>query len=295
MSGFDNGTMQGGVYFQAKQFGSIYRGNGPPVPQAGVVGDLYVDVQTWQLFNKRSAHDGVDPWGHYLFVIPALYRTTLKWFSSSAPKNDLGVNGDYCLLWGGFGNYGLQPSIYGPKAAGAWPANPVAVAVGLNTLYTAQDVNELGEGEVGSVVAVSHTGSVLETTLATIAVPASRFAVGDMLRITTQWKFTPVGAGVWTPRIKFGGTTFFDPGALFTGATLSARNQIQIANRATNVQVGNSLTQLNFSSNTGAPVVGAVDTTLDQNIAITAQLANATDTMTLESWLVELIKPGATL
>lgn len=125
MAGFDNGTLQGGIFFQAKQFGSILRGFGPPVPQAGVVGDLYLDVQTWFLFNKRStdAEGDLDPWGHYLFQVPPAYRTQLKWFSSYPPTNDVGVAGDYCLLWAGWLNYGMQPSIYGPKQATAWPEN----------------------------------------------------------------------------------------------------------------------------------------------------------------------------
>jgi hypothetical protein len=124
MAGFDQGTLQHGVFAQAKQFGSILRGFGPPVPEAGVVGDVYLDVQTWFLYNKRSASD-TDPWGHYLFLVPPTYRTALKWFSSYAPTNDIGVAGDYCLLWGGWANYGLQPSIYGPKQATSWPENGV--------------------------------------------------------------------------------------------------------------------------------------------------------------------------
>ena len=125
MSGFDNGTLQSGIFAQAKQVGSILRGFGPPAPQAGVVGDIYIDVQTWFLYNKRSAGvgDDIDPWGHYLFEVPNAYRTTLKWFSTFAPGDDLGVPGDYCLLWGGWANYGIQPSIYGPKQATSWPEN----------------------------------------------------------------------------------------------------------------------------------------------------------------------------
>lgn len=147
MAGFDNGTVQGGIFFQVKQFGAILRGFGPPVPQAGVVGDLYIDTQTWFLYNKRSAAmgDAVDPWGHYLFQVPVTYRTTLKWFNAYAPGNDVGVVGDYCLLWAGWSNYGMQPSIFGPKQANGWPENgeggtvPIAAAgagtvlpVGLN-------------------------------------------------------------------------------------------------------------------------------------------------------------------
>jgi hypothetical protein len=142
MSGFDNGTMQSGVYFQAKQFGNILRGNGPPVPQAGVVGDLYIDVAAWNLYSKRSTDSGgdVDPWGHYLFAVPITYQPALKWFGTAAPTNDIGVNNDYYLLWAGFGNYGLNPvSIYGPKAAGVWPSTSNPVTVTLNSLYTAED------------------------------------------------------------------------------------------------------------------------------------------------------------
>lgn len=143
MSGFDNGTLQGGIFAQTKQFGSVLRGFGPPVPQAGVVGDLYIDVQTFQVFTKRStdAAADVDPWGHYLFVIPNTYQATLKWFVATMPTNDIGVNGDYCLLWGGYPNYGMQPAIFGPKAAGAWPGTPADIAVTLNPLYTAEDTH----------------------------------------------------------------------------------------------------------------------------------------------------------
>ena len=138
MSGFDNGTLQSGVFAQAKQFGSILRGFGPPSPNAGSVGDLYIDVQTWFLYTKRGP-DLTDPWGHYMFQVPATYQATLKWFTPTSPTADIGVNGDYAVLWGGYPNYGLQPSIFGPKAAGAWPSNPAAVAVVVNPLYTAQD------------------------------------------------------------------------------------------------------------------------------------------------------------
>lgn len=120
MAGFDNGTAQSGIFAQAKQFGSILRGFGPPVPAAGVEGDLYIDVQTWFLYEKWDP-DGTDPWGHALFTVPAAYQSTLNWFSSSLPTNNFGTNGDYCLLWSGFNNYGLQPSVCGPNVNGYWP------------------------------------------------------------------------------------------------------------------------------------------------------------------------------
>ena len=135
MSGFDNGTLQQGVFAQTKQFGSVLLGTGEPVPAAGVVGDVYIDTQTQFLYIKRSNSE-VSPWGNYLFAVPVTYQSVLNWFSSARPTNDLGANGDYCLLWAAYPNYGLQPSILGPKTAGAWPANPVAVAVALNPLHS---------------------------------------------------------------------------------------------------------------------------------------------------------------
>jgi hypothetical protein len=162
LSGFDNGTAQGGIFFQAKQFGSILRGFGPPVPQAGVVGDLYIDVQTWQLFNKRSttASDDIDPWGHYLFIVPLAYRTQLKWFNSYAPGDDVGVAGDYCLLWAGWTNYGMQPSVYGPKQATGWPENGNGGTVPISAV-NAGFVLPVGLSDEGALITYSNSGQLI--------------------------------------------------------------------------------------------------------------------------------------
>ncbi len=159
MAGFDNGSEHSGVVFQAKQFGSVLRGYGPPVPQAGVFGDVYLDVQTWFLYSKR-APDGTDPWGHYLFEVPAAYRTHLKWFSSFAPENSVGVAGDYCLAWAGWSNYGLSPSMYGPKQASGWPENgdggTVAIAAG-----GAGTVLPVGLSDEGAAVPTSSSTQLI--------------------------------------------------------------------------------------------------------------------------------------
>lgn len=143
MSGFDNGTLQQAVFSQTKKAGAILRGNGPPAPGAGDVGDPYIDIQTWFLYVKRS-NDKTDPWGHYIFVVPDTYQTTLKWFSVSQPSDKVvGVDGDYCLIWATYPNYGLLPSIIGPKAAGVWPTNPVSPAIAYNPLYSAEDEHDV--------------------------------------------------------------------------------------------------------------------------------------------------------
>lgn len=110
------------AFSATKKYGSILRGLGPPAPGAGVPGDLYIDAVGWGLYEKR-ADVLTDPWGHYLFTVPVAYRTGLKYFGPSAPADEMGALGDYCLLWGGYSNYGLQPSAFGPKQATGWPEN----------------------------------------------------------------------------------------------------------------------------------------------------------------------------
>src|SRR4029077_5161760 len=120
MSGFS--TSRPSVIAAPKQHGSILRGWGPPVPKAGVLGDLYIDNLTFQLFEKRCFHS-LDDWGHYLFVVPSAYRNTLKWFGPNRPNDSLGGAGDHFLQWAGYDNYGMQPTIFGPKLIDGWPEN----------------------------------------------------------------------------------------------------------------------------------------------------------------------------
>lgn len=163
MGGFDNGTAQGGVYFQTKQFGSILRGLGPPVPQAGVVGDLYIDTVLWTLYEKRSTDAGgsVDPWGRYLFAVPSTYQSQLKWFSTSLPDDSIGIAGDYCLSWAGFGSYGLQPSIYGPKSTyGTWSESGEGPTTTLNAVGAGY-VLPVGDLDEGTQVAYSASTQLI--------------------------------------------------------------------------------------------------------------------------------------
>jgi hypothetical protein len=120
MSGFS--TSRSNIDNVAKQYGSILRGYGPPVPKAGVIGDLYIDVMTLHLFEKRST-GRLDDWGHYLFLVPGGYRDTLKWFGPGRPSDSIGIPGDVFLQWAGYDNYGMQLSIFGPKLITGWPEN----------------------------------------------------------------------------------------------------------------------------------------------------------------------------
>jgi len=144
---------------------------------------------------------------------------------------------------------------------------------------------------MSAVTGMSVTGTLVETTLATISVPANAMGANGALRITAQWSKTGT-AGTGEPRIKFGGTTFVDGGA--AGATvISGRTQVQIHNRnATNSQVAMAANQANFSfGNLTATVTSAIDTTSSQDVTFTCQLGNTGDTCTLESYSIELLEP----
>lgn len=192
MAGFDNGNAQSGLSAQAKQFGSVLRGSGPPVPQAGVLGDLYIDVQTWALYEKQAT----DQWGNYLFTVPATYQNTLKWFSAYLPGNDVGVNGDYCLLWSGFGNYGLQPSIFGPKANGCWPESGNGPDTLLDPTYAGYEL-PTGLSDEGAVVAFSASTQLIVAGLSDeyiISVPV--LAVGNTPISQVGLQSTPITVAV---------------------------------------------------------------------------------------------------
>lgn len=137
----------------------------------------------------------------------------------------------------------------------------------------------------GAVAAVL-TGTTAETTLATIVIPARTIRKNGSVRITSQFSASGA-AGTRTIRNKFGGVTILEHAA--ASANVSGRTQSQIHNRnATNSQVANGIAQTNWASGGSAVVTSAVDTTADVTILITGQLANAGDTMTLESWMVEI-------
>lgn len=164
----------------SKQYGSILRGLGPPVPSAGVLGDLYIDATAWGLYEKRG-DSLTDPWGRYLFIVPVAYRTGLKYFGPSAPNDNVGLPGDYCLLWGGYANYGLEPSVYGPKQATSWPENGNGGTLPILAPGTITPIGLLAEGAAlpeSNSTQLILTG-LLNEVIAPIPVKAS---IGDLVQ-----------------------------------------------------------------------------------------------------------------
>jgi hypothetical protein len=142
-----------------------------------------------------------------------------------------------------------------------------------------------------SAVAVVTPADITEDVLATITVPANAMGANGVLRITTTWSYTN-NANTKTVRIRYSGLT----GALYVNSTLTTQLTIFakaiIANRGvTNSQIGYA-DGVNASGGLIAnAATSAADTTASTTIVITGQKAVGTDTLTLESYLVELIIP----
>lgn len=136
-------------------------------------------------------------------------------------------------------------------------------------------------------VAASHTGNTNETTLATITVPGGIMGPNGAIRITTYWSWNST-AGTKTVRHRFAGNAIGgNQGTTSRGAEFMrmVRNRgsvsSQIVRDAFNLGVVSS----------EVPSVLSVDTTVNQDITLTAQLGTGTDSITLEGYTVEVL-PG---
>lgn len=136
----------------------------------------------------------------------------------------------------------------------------------------------------------SHTGNTNETTLVTVPIPAGIMGLNGVIQLTTVWSATN-NANAKTIRARLGGIG----GTAFLGASIasvaSARDIRTIWNKgAANSQVSYAATSISQST-TGATTTGAIDTSAAQDLVITVQLGTGSDTVTLESYIVEILRP----
>ena len=155
------------------------------------------------------------------------------------------------------------------------------------TVWLPSGVNTIAQ----SAVAVPLTGTASETTLASVTIPGGLMGTNGSIQITTLWTVTNSG-NTKTLRVRFGSSlgtaTAFQAPALTTSATLQSVGIIR--NRgAANSQVGGQANATSvFTNSTGSAVTGAIDTTVDQTIFISGQLATTSETITLESYRVDI-------
>lgn len=138
-----------------------------------------------------------------------------------------------------------------------------------------------------SAVASPVTGTVTETTLATITIPAN--AIGPNGQVEIDFLFSGTSsANTKTYRVKFGGTTVFQTAPTTNS---SIRAAVNVSNRnAANSQVAFPTGSTSgFGASSSSPITPAIDTTSAVNITITAELGNSGETATLERYLVRVI------
>lgn len=136
-------------------------------------------------------------------------------------------------------------------------------------------------------VGASHTGNTNETSVYSWAMPGSTVVGGDILRITSYVSFTN-NANAKNYRVKFGGTTYTNIGYTSVGA---AKYQTDIIVRGTTSQLtcqstGNSNGGWSTSSNGNS---STENTAGSITIDFTWQLANGSDTATLEAVTIEVL------
>lgn len=135
-------------------------------------------------------------------------------------------------------------------------------------------------------VAVAVTGTLAETTLATVTLPAGIMGTKGILRVDLVWSFTN-NANNKIMRVKLGTAQMM---SRLATASVMERDIITIQNRGVaNSQVGGHANHAGMVGMVAAaPFTSNVNTAVAQTIYFDATLAVTTDTITLERYYVEV-------
>lgn len=147
-------------------------------------------------------------------------------------------------------------------------------------------------GIAASGAAVSHTGDTAETALATVTIPAAVLGANGLVRVHALWGCSSSGNNkTFRARWSTISGTIFRTRTQTTDILTSEHLLIQNRN-ATNSQVATAsdANQAGWADSTGSPVTAAIDTTAATTLLLTGQLADAGDSITLQAYLVEVMK-----
>lgn len=138
-----------------------------------------------------------------------------------------------------------------------------------------------------SAVPISLTGTTTATLLATIAVPANSMGPNGIVRVRGHWSMTN-NANSKNMAIRWGlaNTNLFS-GGFASQASLRADVEVQNRNGTGSQLIPAVSTSASFGF-LGAVTADSQDTTIAQRIQFVGTLSNAGDTMTLESFTVDL-------
>lgn len=170
---------------------------------------------------------------------------------------------------------------------------PVSVANGGTGAATARGAAaNLGTWYVlaSSAIAASVTGTLTETTLATVTLPAGAMGANGAIRVTSVWATPGGSANAKTVRTRLGGISGAQVMAIGVTTSLSVSEStrlIQNRNSASS-QVTRNSGSPGSGGSSAAPTTSAINTAVAADLVFTGQLANTGETITLESYMVEV-------
>lgn len=137
---------------------------------------------------------------------------------------------------------------------------------------------------------VTVTGTVAETVLFSVPIPAGTLGINNGIRFSVMLLDTVVTA-IASLRVKYGGTTISTTVLAIAGGSNQILSGIILADGATNAQKGQTLFEREDAQSTfPSPVtVSAVDSTILQDLEITIELGDVGDSYTAEAIVVEKI------
>lgn len=156
------------------------------------------------------------------------------------------------------------------------------VVTGSPGTWIGKDVTPFQSGAAVSAL----TGTTSETVLATLSLSANLLGPNGTIDVDALWTLTN-NANTKTLRARLGGASGLIFWSQAVGAFNTARGSGRIQNRNSPLaQV--AFAGASFGSQGSAVITGAIDTTAAQTVVITGQLANAADSITLESYSVRI-------
>lgn len=143
-----------------------------------------------------------------------------------------------------------------------------------------------------AVASTSLTGSTSETILATIVIPGKAMGPNGIVRVTMVWRITN-NANAKTGRVRHGGIggTIFAAQSLASTRTTRTYAQFANVNSEASQKGPSSGISTGWGGSSADVVTASIDTTVAQDLVITGQLADGADTLTLESYVVEILVP----
>ena len=141
-----------------------------------------------------------------------------------------------------------------------------------------------------SAVQQNLTGTVNETVLATVTIPAGTLGANGAIRIYSNWSNNN-NANVKTARIRLNGlgTQAILGANLTTTLTYADLRQVQNVNSFSSQKCWQFTSLGGLGQSSGAVTTAAIDTSASISLVFTGQLANSGDNIALENYVVETL------